>query len=96
MNNMNTIKSSSSAGIQHKHANKALLLLSKKGIMHRFELMSHLGMTISQMIPFNAYLEYALSDHAEYNRQTKEWTMLDPVEKPIIDDPEQEGIVEEE
>ncbi len=93
---MNTVKSSSSAGLQQKHAKKALLLLSEKGIMHRFELMSHLGLSVAQMIPFNSYLEYALSDNAEYNKQTKEWTMLDSVEKPVINDPEQEGIVEEE
>jgi len=69
------VKFASGTGIQNTQAEKALKLIQKNGMMHKFELMNHLGLTLAQMIPFNSYLKYALQNYADYDKRTQEWVL---------------------
>lgn len=71
----NQSKGMSATGRQSILLKKTIDLLRAKGIMHRFEIMDSLGLTIQAMNSFNGYLEFALSDIATYNKQSKEWTL---------------------
>jgi len=71
----------SSASAQNKNAEKALRLIQQEGVMHRYELMNHLGLTLAQMIPFNSYLVFALQNFAEYNKKSQQWILIKEPEK---------------
>jgi len=70
----------SNKGKEHKKAELAATLIHNEGLIHRFELMDKLGLTLAQMIPFNQYLVYFLEGKAEYNKQSKTWKWIVEVE----------------
>lgn len=71
----NQSKGMTSTGKQAMILEKALNLLRAKGAIHRFDLMDSLNMTIQKMNHFHPYLEYAWEEIADYNKNTKMWTL---------------------
>lgn len=60
-------------GKEAARAEYAATLIHNEGLIHRYELMDKLGLTLAQMIPFNKYLIYFLEGKADYNKQTQTW-----------------------
>ena len=67
-------------GKQASLAKKATAYLMTKGLVHRFELMEHLNMSIGAMNVMHPYLEWCWESVADYNKTTKTWKLKDKVE----------------